>query len=338
MVETINGLDKPEHLVWYETLARRIGRPIIWQNVLHRWTQPTFWQEQLAALARIFGDGYRAFGLTNTVPIVQRFSLKNAQAFDEFPTWKNLMFLPEIVRKQAFADPETRARLRAEMAAPARTAFHRRWDLVRIIKVARPENERYLGQSVADMAAARGQDAFDAFLDLSLEEDLETTFWSANTGGDPDAVAQILQSPYVLVGLSDAGAHVQFDANYGYGTTLLGQWVRERGVLSLEQAIHKLTFQVASVYGLNDRGLLRPGYAADVAIFDPATVRAHEPEWTVDFPAATGRLIQRSEGVRYTIVNGRVIYEDGRLSGDLPGQVLRGAAWVGRERAISAGV
>src|SRR5581483_11704564 len=81
VVETINGLDKPEHLVWYETLARRIGRPIIWQNVLHRWTQPTFWQEQLAALARIFGDGYRAFGLTNTVPIVQRFSLKNAQAF-----------------------------------------------------------------------------------------------------------------------------------------------------------------------------------------------------------------------------------------------------------------
>ncbi len=330
VIETINGLDKPEHLVWYDALARRTGRPVIWQNVLHRWTQPAFWREQLAALARTFGDGYRAFGLTNTVPIVQRFSLKNAQAFDEFPTWKNLMFLPEFVRKQALADPETRAKLRAEMAAPARTAFHRRWDLVRIIKVARPENQRHLGQSVADRAAARGQDAFDAFLDLSLEEDLETTFWSANTGGDPAAMAEILRSPYVLVGLSDAGAHVQFDAAFGYGTTLLGLWVRERGVMSLEQAIHKLTFQVASVYGLEGRGLLRPGYAADLAIFDPATVSAHEPEWTVDFPANTGRLIQRAEGMRYTIVNGRVIYEDGRLSGDLAGQVLRGAAWTGR--------
>src|SRR3954469_18589344 len=169
VIETINGLDTPAHLVWYDAIARRTGRPVIWQNVLHRWTQPTFWREQLTALGRIFGDGYRAFGLTNTVPIVQRFSLKNAQVFDEFPTWKNLMFLPEFVRRQALADPETRAKLRAEMAAPERTAFHRRWDLVRIIKVGRPENERFVGGSVADMAAARGQDAFDAFLDLSLE-------------------------------------------------------------------------------------------------------------------------------------------------------------------------
>jgi N-acyl-D-amino-acid deacylase len=338
VIETINGLDTPAHLVWYDAIARRTGRPVIWQNVLHRWTQPTFWREQLAALGRIFGDGYRAFGLTNTVPIVQRFSLKNAQVFDEFPTWKNLMFLPEFVRRQALADPETRAKLRAEMAAPERTAFHRRWDLVRIIKVGRPENERFVGGSVADLAAARGQDAFDAFLDLSLEENFETTFWSANTGGDPAAMAEILRSPYVLVGLSDAGAHVQFDANFGYGTTLLGEWVRERGVLTLEQAIHKLTFQVASVYGLEGRGLLRPGYAADLAIFDPATVRAHEPEWTVDFPANTGRLVQRADGMHYTVVNGQVVYADGQLSGDLAGQVLRGGAWAGRTAPAAVGV
>jgi N-acyl-D-aspartate/D-glutamate deacylase len=247
------------------------------------------------------------------------------------------MFLPELVRKQALADPETRARLRAEMAAPERTAFHRRWDLVRIIHVGRPENERFVGGSVADMAAARGQDAFDAFLDLSLEEDLETTFWSANTGGDSQAMAEILRSPYVLVGLSDAGAHVQFDAAFGYGTTLLGVWVREKGVLSLEEAVHKLSFQVASVYGLEGRGLLRPGYAADLAIFDPDTVRAHEPEWTVDFPANTGRLIQRADGMHYTVVNGQVVYADGQLSGDLAGKVLRGAAWAGRPAPTAAG-
>jgi N-acyl-D-amino-acid deacylase len=142
----------------------------------------------------------------------------------------------------------------------------------------------------------------------------------------------------VLVGLSDAGAHVQFDANFGYGTTLLGEWVRERGVLTLEQAIHKLTFQVASVYGLEGRGLLRPGYAADLAIFDPATVRAHEPEWTVDFPANTGRLVQRADGMHYTVVNGQVVYADGQLSGDLAGQVLRGGAWAGRTAPAAVGV
>ncbi|HXV83307.1 MAG TPA: amidohydrolase family protein, partial [Candidatus Binatia bacterium] len=177
-----------------------------------------------------------------------------------------------------------------------------------------------------ELAAMRGQEPLDALLDLSLEEDLETTFWNSNTGGDPIAMAEILNSPYVLAGTSDAGAHVQFGADFGYGTTLLGLWVRERGAMSLEKAVHKLTFEVASVYGIQDRGLLRPGYAGDIAIFDPQTIKAHEPEWAEDYPGATRRLIQRSEGMHAVIVNGTVIYQDGKLTGDLPGQVLKGAA------------
>jgi N-acyl-D-amino-acid deacylase len=324
---TQGALHRREQIPWIDRLARRTGRPVVWQSILHRWSQPDLWREQLEQLEPTFRDGYRAYGLTNTVPIVNRFNLKNAQVFDEFPVWKNVMFLPEPVRKQAFADPETRPRLYADMMDPPQTIFHRRWELVKIIHVARPENARYLDKSVAEMAAMRGQEPLDAFLDLSVEEDLETTFWNANSGGDPDAVGQILRSPYVLLGQSDAGAHVQFDAAFGYATTLLGMWVRERGVLSLEQAIHKLSFQQASVYGIEGRGLLRPGYAADLAIFDPATVKPCEPEWADDYPAGTRRLIQRSEGMHYTVVNGRVIYEDGHLTGDLPGQVLRGAAY-----------
>jgi N-acyl-D-aspartate/D-glutamate deacylase len=96
--------------------------------------------------------------------------------------------------------------------------------------------------------------------------------------------------------------------------------------MALEQAVHKLTFQVASIYGLADRGLLRPGYAADVAVFDANTVKSCEPGWAADYPLGTKRLIERSEGIHYTIVNGRVIFEDGSLTGDLPGQVLRGTA------------
>ena len=94
--------------------------------------------------------------------------------------------------------------------------------------------------------------------------------------------------------------------------------------MPLEQAVHKMTFQVASIYGLENRGLLRPGYAADLALFDPDTIAPCEPEWAQDFPANTKRMVQRSEGLHYTIVNGRVIYEGGQLSGDLPGRVLRG--------------
>jgi N-acyl-D-aspartate/D-glutamate deacylase len=335
VIETILGRNKIEHFKLYDLLARRTSRPILWQSLQHRWVEPNLWREQLNAVAPIFRDGYRAYGLSHTVPLVRRFSLKNCQVFDEFPTWKALMFAPEAVRKEAFKDPETRRKLRADLADPRPTNFHRRWDILRVEKTAKPENQKYNGKTVADMAAMRGQDPLDAFLDLSLEEDLGTVFWNANNGGDPEAMAEILRSPYVLVGTSDAGAHVQFGADFGYGTILLGLWVRERGLMTLEHAIHKLTFHVASIFGLEDRGLVRPGYAADFAIFDPKTVNAHEPEWAEDYPGNTRRLVQRSEGIHYTIVNGRVIFEDGRLSGELPGKVLRGSAYQGH-KAIAA--
>jgi N-acyl-D-aspartate/D-glutamate deacylase len=177
------------------------------------------------------------------------------------------------------------------------------------------------------MAEMRGQDHLEAFLDLSLEENLETTFRNANAGGNPEAMREILQNPYVLVGNSDAGAHVQYNAEFGYGTTLLGLWARERGVLSLEQAVHKLTFQVATVYGITGRGLVQPGFAADLAVFNPDTVNACEPEWADDYPAETSRLIQRAIGVHYTIVNGKLICEDGKITEELPGKVLRSSAY-----------
>jgi len=335
VIETILGRNRIEHFELYGTLARRTQRPIIWQSIQHRWTEPNLWREQLEAVAPIFRDGYRAYGLSHTVPLVRHFSLKNTQVFDEFPTWKSLMFLPEEVRRQAFADPQTRQKLRMDLADLRPTNFHRRWDIVRVEKAVKLENKKYVGKNIAEMAAMRHQDPLDAFLDLALEENLETVFWNANSGGDSEAVGEILRSPYVLAGTSDAGAHVQFGADFGYSTTLLGLWVRERGVLSLERAVNKLTFEVASVYGLEGRGLLRPGFAADLAIFDPNTINAHEPEWAEDYPAGTKRLIQRSEGMHYTIVNGKVICEDGRLGGELPGQILRGPICQAR-RAVAA--
>jgi N-acyl-D-aspartate/D-glutamate deacylase len=324
VIETILGRNKIEHFEFYRVLAERTQRPILWQSLQHRWTEPNLWRQQLDAVEPIFRAGYQAYGLSHTVPLVRHFELKNCQVFDEFPTWKNLMFLPVEVRRQAFADPETRQKLRADLADPRPTNFHRRWDIVRVEKCVKPENRKFDGKSIAELAVLRHQDPLDAFLDLALEEDLGTVFWNANNGGDSNAMGEILRSPYVLVGTSDAGAHVQFGADFGYGTILLGLWVRERQVMTLEQAVHKLTFHVASIFGLQGRGLLRPGYAADLAVFNPATVNSHEPEWANDYPAGSKRLIQRSEGIHYTIVNGKVIHEEGRMSGELPGHVIRG--------------
>jgi N-acyl-D-amino-acid deacylase len=324
VIETILGRNKIEHFKWYHELAKRTQRPILWQSLQHRWAEPNLWREQLAAVEPIFKAGYHAYGLSHTVPLVRHFKLKDCQIFDEFPTWKNLMFLPLEVRKQAFANADTRKKLSAELNDSRPTNFHKRWDIPKVEKVAKPENQKFQGKTIAEMAAMRGQAPLDAFLDLALEENLETIFWNANNGGDWDAMGEILRSPYVLIGTSDAGAHVLFGADFGYGTTLLGLWVRERQVMSLEQAIYKLTFHPASIFGLQGRGLLRPGYAADITIFDPKTVHAEEPEWANDFPAATKRMVQRAVGVHYTIVNGTVINDHGQMTGELPGQVIRG--------------
>ena len=328
-IQTALGVHTMQHIAWYDALARRTGRPVVWQSVRHRWNEPTLWSDQLEGVARTFRDGFRAYGITNADPLNTQFTMKNAQVFDEFPTWKNVMFLPEMARKQALADPATRATLQAELDEDKPTVFHRRWEYVDVARVTHPRNAEYVGKSVAQVAALRGQRPIDAFLDLALDEDLETVFETDPVGGDPEATAEILRSPYVLVGQSDAGAHLEFSAHFGYSTTLLGMWVRDRGALTLEQAVHKLTQQVADIYGLANRGLVRPGYAADLVLFDLATIRACEPEWADDFPGGARRLVQRSEGVHATIVNGQPIYEDGRLTGALPGQVLRGAAYTG---------
>ena len=327
VIETILGRNKIEHFKWYHELAKRTQRPILWQSLQHRWAEPNLWREQLDAVEPIFKAGYQAYGLSHTVPLVRHFTLKDCQIFDEFPTWKNLMFLPVEVRKQAFADADTRKKLQAELSDSRPTNFHKRWDIPKVEKTFKPENQKYTGKTIAELAEMTNKAPLDAFLDLALDENLETIFWNANNGGDWNAMGEILRSPYVLIGTSDAGAHVLFGADFGYGTILLGLWVRERQVMTLEQAVHKLTFHVASIFGLQGRGLLRPGYAADIAIFDPQTVHAEEPEWANDFPAGTKRMVQRSVGVNYTIVNGTVIIDEGRMTGDLPGQVLRGALY-----------
>ena len=327
VIETILGRNKIEHFKWYHELAKRTQRPILWQSLQHRWAEPNLWREQLKAVEPIFKAGYQAYGLSHTVPLVRHFTLRDCQIFDEFPTWKNLMFLPVEVRKQALADAGTREKLQAELNDSRPTNYHKRWDIPKVEKTLKPENQKYTGKTIAELAAMRNQAPLDAFLDLALEENLETIFWNANNGGDWNAMGEILRSPYVLIGTSDAGAHVLFGADFGYGTILLGLWVRERQVMTLEQAIHKLTFHPASIFGLQGRGLLRSGYAADIAIFDPKTVNAEEPEWANDFPANTKRMVQRSVGMHYTIVNGTVINDQGRMTGDLPGHVLRGALY-----------
>jgi N-acyl-D-amino-acid deacylase len=325
------GADRVERLA---NLSLLIGRPVIWNAILHSWADPENWRAMLAATEGAFRRGARAWANTNTRAFNNRFTLKDAQEFDEFPTWRALMLGPLEERRKAFHDPEVRARLKWEAVDdPKRGTFHKRWDLVYIVKPVLPKNQELKGQSVAQLARRQGKEVLDAFFDLALEEDLDTGFRTPLTNGDPDAVGQIVASPYTVLGQSDAGAHLAIDAGFGYCTGLLANFVRERGALTLEAAIRKLTGMQAQIFGITDRGLLRSGMAADVVVFDPATVRPEEAELVHDLPGGAARLVQQASGIHLVLVNGEPILEGGKLTGARPGQVLRGGS--GAVRAVA---
>jgi N-acyl-D-amino-acid deacylase len=309
----------------FEEISSKSGRPVIWQSIAHRWDKPNEWRELLNLAEESLAKGIQSYPLCNARLFNNRLTLKNAQVFDDLPTWKTLLFLPFEERVQAFRDPNTRRKLRYEAVEEKKPSrFSRRWDLVYMIKAATPANKHLEKKSVTEIAQIRGQDVIDAFLDLSLEEGLDTEFQTSSTNGDEQAVAEIIRSPFVLVGQSDAGAHLIYDAGFGYATRLLGYWIREKRIMSLEDGVRKLTFMVASIFGLHDRGLLRPGMAADLVLFDPATIRECEPEMVSDLPGGEKRLIQKANGIEMTIVNGQVLVAKGEHTGALPGTVLGG--------------
>lgn len=323
------GADARGRIAYAAGMARRTGRPVLWQSINHSWSRPNFWQEMLANTQRIFKEeGLPIYAMTQAKPFENRYTLLDAQCFDEFPTWKAAMFSPVPARKQMFADPEVRKKLRAEaIEDQSPSVFPRRWDVIFVDHVNLDKNKALERKSMEEVAKAQNKDGLDCFLDLSLEEDLKARFVHVNTQGDPHAVCEILKHPSVMIGQSDAGAHMGYDARFGYSTSFLGRWVRDHGIMSMEDAVHKLTFRVASIFGLGDRGLLRPGLAADVAVFDPATVNTLEPEYVQDLPGNETRMIQKAAGVPHTVVNGEVVIENGAPTGALPGKVLRPSAW-----------
>ena len=323
------GADARGRIAYAAQMARRTGRPVLWQSINHSWSRPNHWEEMLANTQRVFKEeGLPIYAMTQAKPFQNRYTLLDAQCFDEFPTWKSAMFSPVPLRKQMFADSAMRKKLRAEaIEDQSPSVFPRRWDVIFVDHVKLPKNKIFERKTVQEIARAEGKDGLDWFLDISLEEELETRFVHTNTQGDPNAVCEILKHPAVMIGQSDAGAHMGYDARFGYSTAFLGCWVRDHGIMSLEEAVNKLTFRVASVFGLSDRGLLRAGFAADIAVFDPATVNTLEPEYVQDLPAKETRMIQKAAGVPHTVVNGEVVIQDGAPTGAFPGKVLRPNGW-----------
>jgi N-acyl-D-amino-acid deacylase len=246
------GTDARGRIAYAAAMARRTGRPVLWQSISHSWSRPDHWKGMLDATAKVFQEeGLPIYAMTQAKPFEMRYSLLDAQCFDEFSTWKTAMFSPVAVRKKMFADPECRRILRAEaIEDKSPSVFPRRWDVIFIDKVKLAKNKSLERKSVEEVGRSEGRDGLDVFLDLSLEEDLETRFVHITTQGDPHAVCEILKHPAVMIGQSDAGAHMGYDARFGYCTAFLGRWVRDCGIMPLEEAVSKLTFRVAWVFGV----------------------------------------------------------------------------------------
>jgi N-acyl-D-amino-acid deacylase len=309
-------------------LSEATGRQVIYNNLGQTVRDPDAWKDLMAIVDETAAAGIRAYPLCSPNSVTQRFTMSNAQVFRGVPSWHPILLASDEDKLRAYRDPAVRQKLHDEavewkMEHPTDTISRRWFDYTWVEEVALEKNKNLEGKSLSDLAKMQGKGIIDAFLDLVVEENLQTIFLQGENNVDKEAVTKILNYDNAIVGLSDGGAHVQFHGGYGYSTRLLGHWVREQGVMSLEKAVRRLTFDSASVLGIFDRGLLRPGMAADITIFDPDTVNTREEDIVHDFPAGGWRFRELADGVPYTIVNGQVIQEEGRLTGALPGNVVR---------------
>jgi N-acyl-D-aspartate/D-glutamate deacylase len=257
---------------------------------------------------------------TSPLPLTRELVMRSPFAFAAFPSWKRLFVdTSKAAQRAVYADVSFRNQFRQDLKSPASFA-----DWARITVHEMKSKPHLEGKTVAEIAKERGIDGVDALLDLTLEDDLENEFTVQSWNTRVDRMTELLNDRSVLLGLGDGGAHLDMLCDSGYPTYVLGTWVRERKVLTLEEAVRRMTSDPADFFGIRNRGRLAPGMAADIVLFDPATVGSDaRPERLHDLPGGGKRMVKRSRGVEMTLVNGVVTWEKGALTGASAGQVLR---------------
>jgi len=307
-------------LVW---LAKTSGRPVTWASVRYLPRFPGRCMNILAETSKAIAEqGVRLFPQIGARPIDLHLNWhKLMPVFAHLPTWRKVMFLPAHEMTDALRDPAIRAAMRAELAGP--NVFSG-WQFVYVEKAKRPEHKSLEGQSITALAAAQGKDPLDAYLDLCIAEDCDTDFICQTADNSDQALGRMLKHPNTLLE-TDAGAHLSSICNADFPTYLLSHWVRDTGILSLEDAVARLTTYPADAFGLTDRGRIKPGFPADVVLFDPLRVGSVKPRLVQDLPANQSRLIREAEGIHSVIVNGEIVMQGTKPSGAFPGQVLKGA-------------
>jgi len=275
-------------------------------------------------------EGAQLYALLRAIPFNPRFTLKKTTFFNNLDVWDVVMGLPVPERLATLAHPGKRPELREaamkrQRRRPGVLGRFIPWPAIVVSKVVMDKHRLLEGRRLAELAAERGKHVADVMLDLAVEESLETEFQLLTRSPEEDVeLAEFVKTGHAVPSQSDAGAHLNTNfCTAGESSYVLGEWVRERQLLGLEDAIRRLTFQPARIMGLHDRGLVREGLAADLMIFDLSRIGVKEDEVSHDGPAGVPRRVQAADGVHYVIVGGQVVLDHGRHTGALPGRVLR---------------
>ncbi len=275
-------------------------------------------------------EGAQLYALLRAIPFNPRFTLKKTTFFNNLDVWDVVMGLPVPERLATLAHPGKRPELREaamkrQRRRPGVLGRFIPWPAIVVSKVVMDKHRLLEGRRLAELAAERGKHVADVMLDLAVEESLETEFQLLTRSPAEDVeLAEFVKTGHAVPSQSDAGAHLNTNfCTAGESSYVLGEWVRERQLLGLEDAIRRLTFQPARIMGLHDRGLVREGLAADLMIFDLSRIGVKEDEVSHDGPAGVPRRVQAADGVHYVIVGGQVVLDHGRHTGALPGRVLR---------------
>ena len=281
--------------------------------------QPDAVFADLDAIAAANARGRRMLGQVSCCPLSMDFTLASPYPVEGLASWKPALGLRGAALEAVLADQEFRDGVRAELATPTTfRLFNSEWDKVQVVETARPELQRFEQRSIAEIAAESGRDPLDAMLDLALADGLKTVFTAMLLNSDEEAVGRMLNDPHSIVSLSDAGAHLTFFNDAGFGLHLLGHWSRDRGTMSLAEAVRRLTSHPASVFGFERRGLIREGYAADLLLFDPKTVGRGPKRRVHDLPGGAARLTTDAVGVHGVWVNGRQVADANGLLPNAP--------------------
>ena len=300
-------------------------RPLNWNVIFANARQADVIEEKLQASNYAARQGGRVIALTAPMPAESRLCFESGFLLDTLHGWAGPMALPNQEKTALLADPVRRAKLNEDAQQPSAFRGIARWERLTVGEVKKDELKHLEGRSIGDIAEELGQTPWDALCEIVVADELKTGLYPP-AAGDNDESWALRQSLWnddrCLIGASDAGAHLDFLATFNYSTYLLAA-ARDKKLMSLEAAVHKLTDVPARLYGLKHRGRIEQGWWADLVLFDPEKVAPEEIEVREDLPGGAWRLYGEAVGVRHVFINGEQAVADGQFTDSRPGTLLR---------------